>query len=298
MHPAVLRISMGTSASATVIFDVLAHGPKIPGRVVLVVGLASVLRHILGALWHNWRLSRPKKLLGRPEMNRPTIDWPRAIGEFVIIVMGVLAALAVDEWRGDYNDRKTEVDYLARLRVDVGRDIERFSSEIELLEKKAGFLQSLLDKTVESQFSENPRALMEAKVYSSFRGLPDSVSTTFDELKSTGRLALIRDLEIRNAMSEYYSGYASTSAQVNQMQTGDYSRLILGLVSGEIAREWRLSGSISKPDEFLQSLMLLQEHPDLLMAANIEITYGTALQFYVIQFRDQARHLLDLLNKE
>lgn len=225
------------------------------------------------------------------------IHWPRALGEFVVIVMGVLAALAVDEWRGDYEDRKTEIDYLDRLRVDIERDIEKFSSEILVLEKKADFLQSLLDKTIESQFSENPRGLMEAKVYSSFRGLPVSVSTTFDELKSTGRLALIRDLEIRNTMSEYYSGYASLNEQVNMTPMGDYGPLILGVVPGDIAREWRLSNRISKPDEFVQSLILLQEHPDLAAAANVEITYATALQFYVMQFRDQARDLLDLLNR-
>jgi hypothetical protein len=231
-------------------------------------------------------------------MNRTRIIWPRAIGEFVIIVMGVLAALAVDEWRGEYNDRKTEVDYLSRLRVDLERDIDEFSSQLQLLQTKADFLQSLLDNTIESQFSENPRALMEAKVYSSFRGLPDTVSTTFDELKSTGRLALIQNLVIRDAMSKYYSGYASITERLYQMPMGNYGRLVLEIVPGEIAREWRLSNSISRPDEFLQSLRLLQKHPDLLAAANIEITYATALQFYVIQFRDQARELLDLLNKE
>jgi hypothetical protein len=231
-------------------------------------------------------------------MNRPRINWPRAIGEFVIIVMGVLAALAVDEWRSEYNDRKTEVDYLGRLRVDIERDIEELSSHLLLLEAKADFIQSLLDNTIESQFSENPRALMEAKVYSSFRGLPDSVSTTFDELKSTGRLALIRDLVIRNAMSEYYSGYASLTGQLHRMPMGNYGRLVLEIVPGNIAREWRLSNSISKPDEFLQSLRQLQTHPDLPAAANIEITYATALQFYVMRYRDQARELLDLLNKD
>lgn len=225
------------------------------------------------------------------------MNWPRAFGEFVIIVMGVLAALAVDEWRGEYDDRKTEIDYLNRLRVDIERDIDTFSREISVLEKKAGFLQSLLDKSIEVEFSENPRGLMEAKVYSSFKGMPDSVSTTFDELTSTGRLALIRDLEIRNAMSEYYSGYASLNDQVNQMPMGVYSTLVLGIVPGDIAREWRLSSSISKPDEFVRSLVLLQEHPDLPSAANIEITYATALQFYVIQFRDRAIALLKLLHE-
>ena len=231
-------------------------------------------------------------------MNRPRIDWPRTLGEFVIIVMGVLAALAVDEWRGEYNDRKTELDYLDRLSVDIERDIEEFSNQLSILNNKADFLQSLLDNTFESQFLENPRVVMEAKVVSSFRGLPDSVSTTFDELKSTGRLALIRDIAIRNAMSEYYSGYASLTGQLHRMPMGNYGRLVLEIVPGNIAREWRLSNSISKPDEFLQSLRQLQTHPDLPAAANIEITYATALQFYIMQFRDQARELLDLLNKD
>lgn len=230
-------------------------------------------------------------------MRKPRMDWPRAFGEFVIIATGVLAALAVDEWRSEYNDRKTEIDYLSRLRVDLERDIDTFTREISVLEKKAGFLQSLLDKTIESEFSEDPRALMEAKVYSSFKGMPDSVSTTFDELTSTGRLALIRDLEIRRAMSEYYSGYVALNEQVNQIPIGEYAGLVLGIVPGDIAREWRLSNTISKPDEFVQSLVLLQEHPDLPMAANAEITYATALQFYVIKFRDQAIDLRDLLQE-
>jgi hypothetical protein len=82
------------------------------------------------------------------------------------------------------------------------------------------------------------------------------------------------------------------------MPMGAYGDLILGGVPGEIAREWRLANSISKPREFVQSLLVLQEHPDLPAAANVEITYATALQYYVTQFREQARDLLDLLDRE
>jgi hypothetical protein len=138
---------------------------------------------------------------------------------------------------------------------------------------------------------------MEAMLYSSFKGMPDSVSATFDELTSTGRLALIQDLEIRNAMSEYYSRHASINEQGNQMPTGDYASLILGIIPDDIAREWRLSNTTSKPDEFVQSPVPLQEHPDLPMAANAEITYATALQFHVIQFRDRAIELLAWLHE-
>ena len=183
-------------------------------------------------------------------MPKLKIDWPKAVGEFLVIVIGVLAALAVDEWRDEREDRESEAAYLSRLAVDIKRDIEVFTDEAVVLQKKAAFIQGLLDNTIEQQFSDNPRTLMEAKVYSSFRGVPGLVRSTFDELLSTGRLALIRDVDLRSALSEYYAEYASLNEQVNALSPGDYAELVQASVPGSIAREWRLSSSISKPQEF------------------------------------------------
>lgn len=224
-------------------------------------------------------------------------DWPRALGEFLIIVIGVLCAFAVDEWRLEREDRKSEAAYLARIRADIEQDVTTFTQEIVIHEKKVHFLQSLLDKTVERQFREDPRALMAGKVYSSFKGLPDSVSTSFDELRSTGGLALIEDVGVRRAMSQYYSGYETLAMQVDTFPYGEYAPLIYGVVPGSIAREWRLSDTISRPEEFLRSMLELQEHPDLRVAANTEITYATAMQFYLTQYLDRAKDLLRLLEE-
>ena len=140
-------------------------------------------------------------------MNTLKINWQQTATEFVVIVVGVLAALAVDEWRSERNDRQIESEYVLRLRTDIQADIEGFYWFEQILETKASFLQSLLDDTIDSDFLDDTRSLMEAQVYSSFIALPDSVSTTFDELQSTDRLALIQDLTQRDALSKYYSGF-------------------------------------------------------------------------------------------
>ena len=230
-------------------------------------------------------------------MSNFRFDWPRALGEFIVIVVGVLAALAVDEWRDEREDRMIEAAYLARLQSDLERDIDTFAAEVSVMQKKAAFLQALIDNSVERQFADNPRALMEAKVTSSFRGLPSTVRTSFDELLSTGRLALIRDMSIRNAMSEYYAAYTSLSEQVNTFSPDEYANLVNGIVPGSIAREWRLSNTISQPQEFLRSLQALRAHPGLPAAANSEIAYATALEFYLLKFRQQAIGLLELLER-
>ena len=41
-------------------------------------------------------------------MNILKINWQQTATEFVVIVVGVLAALAVDEWRSERNDRQIE----------------------------------------------------------------------------------------------------------------------------------------------------------------------------------------------
>ena len=230
-------------------------------------------------------------------MNKLKINWQQTAIEFVVIVVGVLAALAVDQWRSERDDRKTEVEYITRLRIDVEADIENFYRFERILEAKAQFLQSLLDDTIDSVFADDTRGLMEAKVYSAYRALPDSVSTTFDELQSTGRLALIQDLAQRDALSKYYSGFEHISAVLSE-PFGNYRRLMAETIPAAITREWRLSNSISKPDEFRQSLKDLQANPDARAALNSEIVYATTLQYWLSSYRNQAEILRQLLTQE
>ena len=229
-------------------------------------------------------------------MSTLKINWRQTATEFVIIVVGVLAALAVDEWRSERNDRQIEAEYLFRLRTDIQADIENFIEFERIFETKASFLQSLLDNTIDSDYLDDTHRLMAASVYSSYMALPDSVSTTFDELQSTGRLALIQDLAQRDALSKYYSGFNHISAIFSKPDS-NYRQLLSETVPGAITREWRLSESISRPHEFRQSLKLLRANPDAQAALNSEITYASSMQYYLARYRSQAENLLDLVNQ-
>ena len=49
----------------------------------------------------------------------------RWAGEFVVIVLGILAALAVDSWSKDREDRQLEREYLSRIKDDLQWDLGR-----------------------------------------------------------------------------------------------------------------------------------------------------------------------------
>jgi hypothetical protein len=46
----------------------------------------------------------------------------RLIGEFVVIVLGVLVALAVDDWNQERSDRELEINLLDRMQSEVLAD--------------------------------------------------------------------------------------------------------------------------------------------------------------------------------
>ena len=68
-------------------------------------------------------------------------DWPNSIGELFIIVVGVLIALALDQWNANRLERLEEVDAVSRILIDLQTDLDDFAFRLESISAKE---QSLL----------------------------------------------------------------------------------------------------------------------------------------------------------
>ena len=223
-----------------------------------------------------------------------SLRWREGAGEFVIIVFGVLVALAVDQWWEDRQDKATERQYLARLQADLQADMEELDRFAGIFEIKARMVKDLRDQTVETLLSRDPSLLMRDLVFSSYSRLPALRSTTFDELLSTGRLALIGDVALRAELSRYYTRYALLSGILAE-PLGDYLRLLQVSLPGELFFEWRLSNELTDPEALARGLETLLAAPGLAGAANSEITYAASLVLYSRQFRAQATDIVAMM---
>ena len=230
-------------------------------------------------------------------MSNFRINWQQAATEFVVIVFGVLAALAVDEWRSEREDRITEHEYLARIRADLQSDIDNFKRLERVFQSKAKTIKDLKNHPESDLFSRDPSILMEGINSSRYVALPDSRSTTFDELMSTGRLALIENVEQRDALSRYYSGFEHISAILFD-PVGDYKRLLHETFQPELLRRSRFTSNVFEFSDIQSDLESLMSHPDFLPAANAEIVYANNLSYYLELYRKQAEQLLDLLGAQ
>jgi len=227
-------------------------------------------------------------------MSKIAIDWRRASTEFVVIVIGVLAALAVDQWRNENEDRRIEAEYLARIKEDLRADIDKFHILEKIFAIKFQTTRGLRDHPESDLLSKSPDDLLQDLVFSGYVALPDSISTTFDELMSTGRFALIQSVNQRDALSQYYSGFEHIS-EIMFEPPGGYKKILWESFPGELllrSQSWREATS---PQEIRDGMQKLLADPRLKTAANAEMIYADALIYYLSGSRQQAEELLELL---
>ena len=146
--------------------------------------------------------------------------------EFVVIVLGVLAALAVESWSEDREDRVLEELYLSRLQVDLRNDLEQigrarwasfaqaratttllFSLDDPLASEVPTFTESAesIDFTVPATKVISDTTMGELVwMAKRFRALVPSQST-YQEMLATGRFQVINDDLLRASVIEYYS---------------------------------------------------------------------------------------------
>ena len=127
------------------------------------------------------------------------------VAELVLVVVGVLIALAVDGWISDSRDRQTERVYLELL----VRDIEGIRRQADL---QIEFEQERIDaaaRTYKALSSSDPRAkrseIRSALALLITRRTVNMRSATYDQMVSSGHLQLITNHELRNEIVRFFA---------------------------------------------------------------------------------------------
>ena len=156
-------------------------------------------------------------------MKRSNLLW-RLAAEFGVIVLGVLVALAVDDWRAAKNDRDREAYFLTSLREDLHADIADFRAArasgearvaaaayiIEQLGARGPTASGRRSSSGEAPFSPSPDAPRPENLTTAMEQIAlvanfDFSNGTHEELLSTASFGIIRSDEVRRAISRYYT---------------------------------------------------------------------------------------------
>lgn len=129
----------------------------------------------------------------------------RWLGEFVVIVVGVLVALGVDSWRQGRADVSREINYLQRLSEDLAVDSARFEfSRNESVARSDALRSARAVLAGTAPEPDDPPLLLEAPRWAIVDRTPTTQRNTYDELVSQGDLGRIRSEDVRSALAAYY----------------------------------------------------------------------------------------------
>ncbi|MDM9631485.1 DUF6090 family protein [Robiginitalea aurantiaca] len=140
-----------------------------------------------------------------------------AIGEIVLVVIGILIALSINNWNEERKERKKEINYLENLKIDLQHEILNSEQYAEYHFKKVQACAKLIN-------GDAPKNIKDAQVYTDtyevvFRWkdfVPNN--NTFKELLSSGNLSLIKNDSIKNGLLELENNYASIAGNEYHMR--------------------------------------------------------------------------------
>ena len=138
------------------------------------------------------------KMLGR-------LNWRLLLGEFIVIVVGVLLALWVDQLREARANAAQEVEYLQSLLTDVYADLAQFDEAEAWMRRSESHAAPVLALYEGRPPTDDATELVQAVETAGWQSVPFVARHTFDDLLSTGNLRLIRDPALRRAIASYYA---------------------------------------------------------------------------------------------
>jgi hypothetical protein len=127
-----------------------------------------------------------------------------AIGEIVLVVIGILIALQVNNWNQERMDHSKSAEFHQRLLEDLDMVISFLDNVIEYSENVHSGISDAVDILENGKASDSYKVKLDfalSNFYRLSRHLPEL--TSYNEMKSTGQLDLIYDNELRKEIEDY-----------------------------------------------------------------------------------------------
>ncbi|GGG57114.1 DUF6090 family protein [Bizionia arctica] len=128
-----------------------------------------------------------------------------AIGEIILVVIGILIALQINNWNINTQNKKQEQQILEQLLVEYTSNLEQINQKIDIRNDMLNSCYSLLRYRTETN-NQMVADSIDAHLFRiSIRPTFDPELSVTNELINSGKLYLLEDIKLRNKISSYSS---------------------------------------------------------------------------------------------
>ena len=132
-----------------------------------------------------------------------------AIGEIILVVIGILIALQINNWNESRQKKNLERDYLSEIKENLVRDTLNINKTLDFSSKKIDSIVNSL-----ALFEQAKKGLPYFKSFSPKMAILtdhvifEPVRTGFDNMVSSEKIGLISNKKLRAELSNYYSDFS------------------------------------------------------------------------------------------
>lgn len=167
------------------------------------------------------------------------------LSETLVVVLGVLIAISLDDYWTDRQERDLEIQYVARILEDIHADIDYVDAAIrDLWIRKLEALDAIAPIVRgRDPVPDDLESFLRNVALGGMGGASSTrwvTSTTIDDLISTGNLRLIRDADLRRKIARYYADFDTLYGRSRDRRSG-YVKYVHTLLPAELRQDMDLA---------------------------------------------------------
>ena len=221
-----------------------------------------------------------------------------AIGEIVLVVLGILIALQINNWNTERLNRHIEKDYLSEIKVNMMADKLAIKRILEFNDAKVMAIDSVLNLFSVATSSEDYMSKLVIQVnYLSQYDLFIPIRTSYDNMISSSNIDIIKNKDLRKQISEYYSamGVENSTQEGTKIHTRNFGEDLIPKVIGDKKVQQLVGISLDFNDN-----RVINIHKDRTVIANlIEMKTNTLAQTLEVKNTDaQINSIISIIDQE
>ena len=132
-------------------------------------------------------------------------SWKLAVGELVIVALGVMIALWADQAIHARHEATLAIGYLEGLQTDIRADIRALRFSSKQARNRLAITRQVDAWLHDVDAEPDPDSLVMNVHYAGVTFFPTISKFTIEELKSTGDLRLFRNQKLKRQIADYYN---------------------------------------------------------------------------------------------